>query len=176
MKLIKSLKNKIMFSQISFDISMVLVIFSPIFIVPFLICLSRLEDNFKSQIILAFVFVWLYITFVLAFFLKEEFEKSSSYDFISKFNKTLEIELKYELEKINYSINIDASDFMSFALIKCKNDYKKGKIDKDFINKTKEYYIKLFKELIAEELKLQNKELILKSNQNEILKAMQDRH
>ncbi|MBT0825359.1 hypothetical protein KJQ78_08885, partial [Campylobacter lari] len=149
--------------------------FSPIFIVPFLICLSNLEENSKSQIILAFVLLWLYFTFVLALCLKEEFEKSS-YDFISKFNKTLEIELKYELEKINYSIDINAINFISFALIKCKNDYEKGKIDKDFINKTKEYYIKLFKELITEELKLQNKELVLKSNQNEILKIIQDRH
>ncbi|HEC1790137.1 TPA: hypothetical protein R1718_001722, partial [Campylobacter lari] len=169
MKLIKSLKNKIIFSQTSFDISMVLAIFSPIFIVPFLICLSDLEENSKSQIILVFVFVWLYTAFILILCLKEEFEKSS-YDFISKFNKTLEIELKYELEKINYSIDINALNFISFALIKCKNDYEKGKIDKDFINKTKEYYIELFKELIAEELKLQNKDLILKSNQNEILK------
>ncbi|HEC1760028.1 TPA: hypothetical protein R1698_001661 [Campylobacter lari] len=175
MKLIKWLKNKIIFSQTSFDISMVLAIFSPIFIVPLLLCLSDLEENSKSQIILAFVFICLYITFVLALCLKEEFEKSS-YDFISKFNKTLEIELKYELEKINYSIDINAINFISFALIKCKNDYEKGKIDKDFINKTKEYYIKLFKKLIAEELKLQNKELILKSNQNEILKIIQDRH
>ncbi|WP_257397207.1 hypothetical protein [Campylobacter lari] len=62
------------------------------------ICLSDLEDNSKNQITLAFVFILLYITFVLVFCLKEEFEKSS-YDFISKFNKTLEIELKYELEK-----------------------------------------------------------------------------
>lgn len=175
MKSIKWLKNKIIFSQTSFDISMVLAIFSPIFIVPFLICLSNLEENSKSQIILAFVLLWLYFTFVLALCLKEEFEKSS-YDFISKFNKTLEIELKYELEKINYSIDINAINFISFALIKCKNDYEKGKIDKDFINKTKEYYIKLFKELITEELKLQNKELVLKSNQNEILKIIQDRH
>nr|WP_257405041.1 hypothetical protein [Campylobacter lari]MCR2085528.1 hypothetical protein [Campylobacter lari subsp. concheus] len=60
--------------------------------------------------------------------------------------------------------------------MKCKNDYEKGKIDKDFINKTKEYYIKFFKELIAKELKLHNEELILKSNQNEILKIVQDRH
>ncbi|HDV6578207.1 TPA: hypothetical protein RJS70_000479 [Campylobacter lari] len=177
MKLIKSLKNKIIFSQTSFDISMILAIFSPIFIVPFLIYLSDLdlEENSKIQIILAFVFVLLYFTFVLALCIKEEFEKSS-YDFISKFNKTLENELKYELEKINYSIDINAINFISFALIKCKNDYEKGKIDKDFINKTKEYYIKLFKKLIAEELKLHNEELILKSNQNEILKIVQDKH
>ncbi|WP_261530499.1 hypothetical protein [Campylobacter lari] len=175
MKSIKWLKNKIIFSQTSFDISMVLAIFSPIFIVPFLICLSDLEENSKSQIILVFVFVWLYTAFTLILCLKEEFEKSS-YDFISKFNKTLENELKYELEKINYSIDINALNFISFALIKCKNNYEKGKIDKDFINKTKEYYIKLFKELITEELKLQNKELVLKSNQNEILKIIQDRH
>ncbi|WP_257912518.1 putative membrane protein [Campylobacter lari] len=176
MKLIKSLKNKIIFSQTSFDISMVLAIFSPIFIVPLLLCLSDLEENSINQIATIFIFVWLYIAFVLALCLKEEFEKLSYDFFILKFNKTLEIELKYELEKINYSIDINAINFISFALIKCKNDYEKGKIDKDFINKTKEYYIKLFKKLIAEELKLQNKDLILKSNQNEILKIIQDRH
>ncbi|MCV3501585.1 hypothetical protein L8X52_08125 [Campylobacter lari] len=177
MKLIKSLKNKIIFSQTSFDISMILVLYGPIFIVPFLIKLSDLvEDNSKSENIFAFVFVWFLIAFALALCLKEKFEKLSYDFFILKFNKTLENELKYELEKINYSIDINALNFISFALIKCKNDYEKGKIDKDFINKTKEYYIELFKELIAEELKLHNKELILKSNQNEILKIIQDRH
>ncbi|MBT0827052.1 hypothetical protein KJQ85_08360, partial [Campylobacter lari] len=112
MKLIKSLKNKIIFSQTSFDISMVLAIFSPIFIVPLLLCLSDLEENSINQIATIFIFVWLYIAFVLALCLKEEFEKLSYDFFILKFNKTLEIELKYELEKINYSIDINAINFI----------------------------------------------------------------
>lgn len=110
---------------------------------------------------------------------EKKYVKEVYYDdnFISKLNNSLRKELEDDLLKLQeYYDGINVLEYKTFALLKCSSYYEKGKIDEELINKIKKYYINLFKEKIAKELKeiLKEKERrnILKTNQELILKKI----
>ena len=145
------MKEKIMFSKIAHNLAE-LFLFMPLIIVDSLIVIV----NYYAGNSIFDSFAWVFLTFifymytVIWYFIDKE-EKCSK--FIDSLNRSLQNELKDDLSKLQKDFKINVWLHERIALSRCMNSYLKGKINKDFLNKTKEYYIHFFKKRNSKTIK-----------------------
>ncbi|EKJ5653004.1 hypothetical protein PJO11_001718 [Campylobacter coli] len=178
----KKIVDKILFLRVSYVVNVLMLTFA-LFLSSAIAIISLYfikEKNYYTYFL--FTFFWM-SGFLLTIHLigekKYVKEVDLDYDdnFISKLNNSLRKELEDDLLKLQeYYDGINVLEYKTFALLKCNSYYEKGKIDEELIDKTKSYYINLFRKKIAKELEEMQKEKerrnILKTNQELILKKI----
>ncbi|EAJ7790433.1 hypothetical protein BBZ00_08025 [Campylobacter coli] len=176
--LLKKIVDKILFLRVSYVVNALMLTFT-LFLSSAIAIISLYfieEKNYYTYIL--FTFFWMSGVSILIYLISEKVYKKEVYDdFINKLNDSLKKELEDDFLKLQeYYDEINVLKYKTFALLKCRFCYEKGKIDEELIDKTKSYYINLFRKKIAKELKEKLKEKernnILKTNQDVILKKI----